>query len=121
LPVVLDGVKPVSAGVDAGQGSHPNYPSEWLMLMERCDALRKPGRFLDLIKAASCVQAFRSLDAPTDASVIDVATWERRVAAIRSIDAGAIAQRHPGQPQAIKQALRQARLEVLEGFQAAGT
>lgn len=113
LPVVLDAVKPVSTGVDAAQDSHPNSPAEWLTLMERCDALRKPNRFLDLIKAASCVQAFRRSDTPADASVIDVATWERRVAAIRSIDAGAIARQHPGQPQAIKQALRQARLEML--------
>jgi tRNA nucleotidyltransferase (CCA-adding enzyme) len=72
--------------------------------MERCDALRKPERFLDLIAAAACVRD------------VDQDVWRVRVSAIRSVDAGAIAKLMQGQPQRIKQALREARLQALESL-----
>ncbi|MDS1140207.1 tRNA CCA-pyrophosphorylase [Pusillimonas sp. SM2304] len=72
-----------------------------LDVMERCDALRKPERFLDLIAAAACVRD------------VDQAAWRARVAAVRAIDAGAIARAQQGDPARIKQAMREARLEQL--------
>lgn len=91
LPLVLHGLS------SAPKAEHA------LDLLERCDALRKPERFLDLIATAACVG---------DADV-DIAAWRERVRAIRSIDAGAIAKAMQGDPQRIKQALREARLQVL--------
>src|SRR3546814_1950763 len=75
--------------------------SDWLALMEQCDALRKPERFLELIAAARCVR-------PNDA-----VAWPRRVAAVRSTDAGAIARLAQGRPQRIRQLLHDARLAAL--------
>ncbi len=94
----------------AGAGAESVVPAEGsglgaaacLDLMERCDALRKPARFLDLVAAAACVHD------------VDQDAWRARVHAIRSIDAGAIAQTLQGQPQRIKEELRQARWRALE-------
>src|SRR3546814_1381966 len=76
----------------------------WLDLMERCDALRKPDRFLELLAAASC------------AAKVDLAAWRARMAAIRAVDAGAIAKTLQGQPGRIKQAVHEARLAALMGL-----
>jgi len=54
-------------------------PEVALTLMERCDVMRKPDRFVELLEAASCVRE------------IDIPMWERRAAAMRAVDAGAIA------------------------------
>ena len=90
LPVVLAGLQ----GEDA--------PAQWLALMEQCDAMRKPERFLDLINVAACVISFSAQ------------VWPARVAAMRSVDAGAIAAAASGKPERIKPALREARLAALD-------
>ena len=93
LPVVVVAVD------DARNGG---APEGWLDLLEHCDALRKPVRFLDLLNASACV------------TMVDLAAWQERVAAVRSVDAGAIAKACGGQAGQIKAALREARLEALE-------
>ncbi|MCC2595754.1 tRNA CCA-pyrophosphorylase [Pusillimonas sp. MFBS29] len=90
LPVILDGISAAE-------------PAAWLALIERCDALRKPDRFLALVGAAGCVKE------------IDAGAWERRVQAVRAIDAGAIARAEQGRPERIKAALYEARLAALSG------
>ncbi|HUG58134.1 MAG TPA: tRNA CCA-pyrophosphorylase [Candidimonas sp.] len=89
LPLILEGVEAAPSAETC------------LDLMERCDALRKPERFLDLIATAACVRD------------VDQQAWQARVSAIRSIDAGAIAKAMQGQPLRIKAALRDARLRAL--------
>jgi tRNA nucleotidyltransferase (CCA-adding enzyme) len=79
-------------------------PQQWLDVMERCDALRKPQRFMDLIAAAACVVK------------VGESEWRRRMDAMRSVDAGAIARAFHGKPQDIKQALREARLRALQSL-----
>ncbi len=79
-------------------------PAQWLDLMERCDALRKPERYMDLLRAAACVVA------------VDMDEWQRRLSAIRDLDAGAIARAWTGQPERIRLALREARLQALSGL-----
>src|SRR3546814_18992113 len=49
-----------------------------LDLMERCDALRKPDRFMELIAAASLL------------AKVDFASWRAPLARLRPVDAGAI-------------------------------
>lgn len=73
-----------------------------LDLIESCDALRKPERFLDVLAAAQCVR-----------DGVDRDEWSARVKALRSIDAGAIARAAGGQAQRIRADLRAARLAVL--------
>jgi tRNA nucleotidyltransferase (CCA-adding enzyme) len=84
------------------KGLETPTPQARLDLIEQGDALRKPVRFLGLIAAAGVVR---------DAT--DPAAWARRVAAVRSIDAAALAKAAQGEPQRIKAALRQARLDAL--------
>jgi len=95
LPVVLAVMAVDEKDKTLGAARH-------LDLMERCDALRKPERFLDLIAAAACVRD------------VDQAAWQARVAAVRSIDAGAIARAQQGDTARIKQAVREARLQQLQ-------
>lgn len=81
-------------------------PETWLDLIEFCDGLRRPSRCLALVEAATCVRAD-----------VRPAVWTRRLQAVRALDAGAIA-RAAGSPQAIREALRQARLDCLRALPA---
>ncbi|WP_280634119.1 tRNA CCA-pyrophosphorylase [Allopusillimonas soli] len=72
-----------------------------LALLSRCDAVRKPERFLALLGAIACVQP------------VALQQWQARLDAVRGIDAGAIAAGLKGQPEEIKHALRRARLSAL--------
>jgi tRNA nucleotidyltransferase (CCA-adding enzyme) len=133
LPMLLAGIQ------EAGTGAQADKAGAWLDLMEQCDALRKPERFLELIVAGQCVTPDRGradgdkggagsdkagagnakAGAHGDAgqgkriSDNDAAAWQARVAAVRSIDAGAIARACQGKPDRIKAALREARLAAL--------
>lgn len=101
LPVVLDGLDALAAGPGV-----PHDAARRLALMERCDALRKPDRFIELLRTAGVRTA------------VDPAAWQAALQAMRGVDAGAIARQYPKQPDCIKEALREARLravrEVLE-------
>ena len=73
----------------------------WLDLIEHCDGLRKPARFLDLIRAVQCVRQ------------VDATAWKSRLDTVREVDAGAVASAHRGKPERIKAAVRDARLAAL--------
>lgn len=72
-----------------------------LGLLEACDVLRKPDRFLDLLKACACVRD------------VDEAAWVQRMQAVRGVDAGAIAKACPDRKH-IPAAVRAARLAALQ-------
>jgi len=80
-------------------------PDQALTLIERVDGLRKPGRFLALLDSAAVCES------------VDLAAWQRRLDAVRSVDAGAVAKEvgrtHAASPGAIKDAVRQARLAAV--------
>lgn len=76
-------------------------PQAVLSLIERCDALRKPERFLTLLETAQAC------------TPIDAQAWRRRLAAARGVDAGAVARAQAGDAARIKEAVRQARLQAL--------
>jgi len=78
----------------------PQTPASLLACLERCDARRKPARFLELLAAAACVVS------------LDWTAWEKRLQAVRAVDAGAIASTVQG-ADAIRQAVRYACLEAL--------
>jgi tRNA nucleotidyltransferase (CCA-adding enzyme) len=96
LPVVLDGLTELDTPAGAADGT-----TRRLALMERCDALRKPERFIDLLRTAQVLRP------------VDVVSWEAALHAVRGIDAGAIARRCQGKPDRIKAALHEARLDAL--------
>lgn len=70
-------------------------------LLQRCDVLRRPERFDQVLDAASCAFAFNR------------AQWGRYAAAFKKVDAGAIAKAHVGQGKQIPAAVWQARLQAL--------
>lgn len=73
-----------------------------LGLIERCDGLRKPERFMALLDAAQvCVE-------------VDLQQWQVWLDVVRQVDAGAVARAHQHQPAGIREAVRQARLQALE-------
>jgi tRNA nucleotidyltransferase (CCA-adding enzyme) len=76
---------------------------ERLQVLERADAMRRPERFELLLSA------FEALTASS------AGAWRSALDAVRRIDAGAIAARHPDDPEAIARALREARLAQLSG------
>jgi tRNA nucleotidyltransferase (CCA-adding enzyme) len=84
-----------------GELPHPDGPETTLSVLERSDALRKPERFALLLRSAGLLET------------LDAELWMRRLDTVRQVDAGAIAKAHAAQPQGIKEAVRQARLEAL--------
>lgn len=78
-------------------------PATALALMERCDVLRKPERFHEMLKACACVREF------------DEAAWSQRAETMRGVDAGVIARKCP-EPGKIPEAVRAARLQALEAL-----
>ena len=83
-------------------GSAAGRTEAMLQLLERCDALRKPDRFIALLQAAALL-------AP-----VDVPAWALALQAVRGVDAGAIARACQGEAGRIKPALRAARLQALQ-------
>lgn len=90
LPVLLNGLPDAVAA----EGR--------LVLIEQGDAVRKPERFMALLRAAAVAGV-----------PVDEAAWQRWLNAVRGIDAGAIAKACAGDPARIKPALREARLQAL--------
>ncbi|HUH41133.1 MAG TPA: CCA tRNA nucleotidyltransferase [Castellaniella sp.] len=77
-------------------------PEAWLDLLDSCDAWRRPDRCRSLFEAAACIHAD-----------VDLAAWGRRIEAVRTVDAGAIARAAGGDVQRIHKDLRAARLRAL--------
>jgi tRNA nucleotidyltransferase (CCA-adding enzyme) len=89
-------------------------PATLLELFERCDAFRKPQRFLDMLKAAECDCFGRS-------GLIDIRFPQpvflaQALAAAQAVNAGDIAQGYLGQPLKIAEAIRTARIDAVRAF-----
>ncbi|MGB6243246.1 MAG: CCA tRNA nucleotidyltransferase [Castellaniella sp.] len=89
-------------GMLARLSANADSPSSWLDLLESCDALRRPDRCAALLAAAACVR-----------DDVDLPVWARRLAAVRDVDAGAVARAAGGDPSRIRDDLRAARLRAL--------
>jgi tRNA nucleotidyltransferase (CCA-adding enzyme) len=86
-------------------------PETVVGLMERCDAFRKPQRFIDMLHAAACDHfgrtGFESLPFP------QLAYFQTALAAAQTVNGGQIAQSYLNQPQQIPIAIREARIEAV--------
>ncbi len=82
--------------------SHAASPEDLLGLVERSDALRRPGRLGQLLRVAECDTGMDTL--PLRERI------EGALTAARRVDAGRIAAEHPGE---IAAAIRRARLEAI--------
>ena len=89
-------------------------PATLLEMFERCDAFRKPQRFLDMLKAAEC-DCFGRLGL-TDIRFPQPDFLGQALAAAQAVNAGEIAQGYLGQPQKIAEAIRIARIEAIRLF-----
>jgi tRNA nucleotidyltransferase (CCA-adding enzyme) len=86
-------------------------PNTMVTLFERCDAFRKPQRFIDMLRASECDHRGRTgfADKP-----FPQATWlEQALNAARAVDAGEVAQRYVDQPQRIPEAIHKARVDAV--------
>lgn len=80
-------------------------------LLERCDAFRKPQRFIDMLRASECDHRGRAGFA--DRPFPQAAYLQNALQAAQRVNAGEIAQRHPDQPQKIAEAIRAARIAAI--------
>ncbi|MBN9115900.1 MAG: HD domain-containing protein, partial [Pandoraea sp.] len=82
-------------------------------LLERCDALRKPDRFVEILQACEADARGRGGDFAT----APYPQRDRLMAALgaaRSIDAGAVARRYADNPVKIRDAVQAARIDAVE-------
>jgi tRNA nucleotidyltransferase (CCA-adding enzyme) len=81
-------------------------------LFERCDAFRKPQRFIDMLSASECDHRGRTGFANTPFP--QAAYLQQTLIAAQAVDAGATAQQLLGQPQKIAEAIHAARVHAVE-------
>nr|WP_305792541.1 hypothetical protein [Advenella sp. EE-W14] len=111
LPLVLLGLQ----AWQAQENEHDlQKADDIVVLIERCDGLRKPERFMDLIQAAACAGK-TGFPLPDTAAIqhvdVPVAFWRICLERAKDIDAGAIAREYAGQAAQIKEAVRKVRVE----------
>jgi tRNA nucleotidyltransferase (CCA-adding enzyme) len=84
-------------------------------MLERCDAFRKPARFLDMLLAVEC--DFRGRGSAADAfgekPFLQAAHLRSALIAAQSVTAGIIAQKFQDQPQRIPEAIHAARVAAV--------
>jgi tRNA nucleotidyltransferase (CCA-adding enzyme) len=87
-------------------------------LLERCDAFRKPHRFVDMLRAAECDSRGRT--GFEQRPFPQAAYLEGALHAAQDVDAGHVAletsRRFPEQPQRIPEAVRAARIDKVSAF-----
>ena len=89
-------------------------PATIVTLLGRCDAFRKPERFVDMLRATQCDHhgrtGFEQQPFP------QAAYLEGALQVARQVDAGAVAARHQAQPQRIAEAVQAARTEAVAAY-----
>jgi len=87
--------------------------SALVRLLERCDALRKPERFVEILQACEADARGRGGDFP-NAQYVQRDRLMAALAAARSVDAGAVAGQFADNPGKIREAVQAARIEAVE-------
>lgn len=87
-------------------------PSTIVALLERCDAFRKPQRFVDMLRASECDHLGRTGFA--ERPFPQAPHLEAALKAAESVKAGEIAQRYTDQPQRIPEEIRAARVAAVK-------
>jgi tRNA nucleotidyltransferase (CCA-adding enzyme) len=90
-------------------------PDTKLKIIERCDALRRPARFEEVLGA--CEADYRGRLGWEDKEYAAAAAWRHALAAVQSVDAGAIAQACTD-PQQIPERIHAARVEAIRSSSA---
>ena len=87
-------------------------PATIVKLLERCDALRRPERFEDLLLACAC--DFHGRPGYEALSYAPAPLLRKALDATRGVDAAALAAAHAGQPTKIAAVLHQARVRAIK-------
>jgi tRNA nucleotidyltransferase (CCA-adding enzyme) len=84
-------------------------------LLERCDAFRKPTRFIDMLKATECDSRGRTGPSASyrDKPFPQLVHWQTALEAARAVNAGEIAQ-SASDPQRIPELVHQARVSAVK-------
>jgi len=90
-------------------------PDTQLKILERCDALRRPARFAEILGA--CEADYRGRLGYTERPFAAADQWRAALAAVQSVDAGTIALTCADQAQ-IPLQIQQARIKALAGIKA---
>jgi tRNA nucleotidyltransferase (CCA-adding enzyme) len=85
-----------------------------VQLLERCDALRKPDRFVQLLDA--CEADFRGRDGYGQHAYPHRRHWVQILKTVQYVDAGAVAVRYADKPQAIRAAVHAARVAAVDAL-----
>ena len=85
-----------------------------VQLLERCDALRKPERFAQLLDA--CEADFRGRANHEQQPYPHRQSWLNILQTVQNVDAGAVAARYTEKPQAIRSAIHAARVSALDSL-----
>jgi tRNA nucleotidyltransferase (CCA-adding enzyme) len=85
-----------------------------VQLLERCDALRKPERFAQLLDAGEA--DFRGRAGHEQRVYPHRPVWLKILQTVQNVDAGAVAARHTDNPQAIGAAVHAARVAAVESL-----
>lgn len=85
-------------------------PSTVVKVLERCDALRRPERFLDIL--AACEADYRGRLGFAERTYHPAAIWRTALAAVQAVDAGAIA-RAAVEPDQIPSRVHEARVAAV--------
>ena len=88
-------------------------PATMVKVIERCDGLRRPERFVGMLSACEC--DYRGRLGFAERPYPQAALWRRSLAAVRAIDAGAIARACPD-PAQIPSRLHEARVAALKAL-----
>ncbi|KQQ32608.1 2', 3'-cyclic nucleotide 2'-phosphodiesterase [Duganella sp. Leaf126] len=90
-------------------------PNTVVKLLERCDAFRKPARFVQMLRATECDSRGRTGPSASyhDAPFPQGAYLETAMAAARAVNAGEIAQTCRDQPQRIPEYVHRARVTAV--------
>ena len=90
-------------------------PDTIVKLLERCDAIRRPQRFLDMVAAAECDFRGRGKGSISfaDKPYPQAALWRAALDAARGVDAGAIAHKNAETPKRIPAAIHAARIKAV--------
>lgn len=86
-------------------------PNTIVTLLERCDAFRKPQRFIDMLRASECDQRGRKDFG--DKPFPQAPYLEDALEAARAVNAGEIAKRFTDQPQRIPESIHAARVAAV--------
>ncbi len=97
--------------IDAINNALSSSATELVQLLERCDALRKPARFVEIVQTC---EASRAPVAEQDMPYPQTDRLREALLAMHSVDAGAIAKQFLNNPASIKQAVHEARVAAVE-------